>query len=65
MGSDHYPFMRKNVSAVFFITGMHDEYHRPEDTVARVLSDKVEKVTQLAFLTMWQAAELPVGTVLK
>lgn len=62
--SDHYPFMRHGVPAVMFITGLHDEYHRPEDTAGRILPDKIEKVAHLAMLTMWKLSELPAGAKL-
>lgn len=62
MASDHFPFLRHNVPALMFNTGDHDQYHRPEDTVGRILPDKVEKVAQLTFLSMWQIAELPAGS---
>jgi hypothetical protein len=64
-GSDHFPFMRHDVPSLFLISGMHDQYHRPEDTVDRVIPDKIAKVAHLAFLTMWQVAELPTGSKLK
>jgi Zn-dependent M28 family amino/carboxypeptidase len=63
--SDHFPFMRKNIPSVFFNSGMHDQLHTPEDTVDRIITEKVEKAAQLIFLTLWKTANLPPGTQLR
>ena len=63
--SDHFPFMRKKVPSVFFNSGMHDELHTARDTVDRIIKEKVEKVAQLVFLTLWETANLPAGTDLR
>ena len=34
--SDHYPFYLKQIPSVFFTTGLHKEYHRPEDTIEKI-----------------------------
>jgi Zn-dependent M28 family amino/carboxypeptidase len=60
--SDHFPFMRKNIPSVIFNSGMHDQLHTPEDTVDRIITEKVERAAQLIFLTLWKAANLPAGT---
>lgn len=63
--SDHFPFMRKDIPTVFFNSGMHDELHRPEDTVGLIIPEKTEKATQLIFLSLWKIANLPPATRLK
>ncbi|UCH94461.1 MAG: M20/M25/M40 family metallo-hydrolase [Candidatus Aminicenantes bacterium] len=63
--SDHTPFMREGIPCLLFNSGMHDQLHTPEDTVDRILPDKIEKATQLVFLTLWEVANLPAGTRLK
>jgi len=60
--SDQFPFMREGIPSAFFNSGSHDELHRPEDTVDRIKADKTQKVTQLAFLSLWQIANVPEGT---
>jgi len=60
--SDHFPFMRESVPALFFNSGMHDQLHRPEDTADRIKPDKAEMITRLAFLALWQIANAPEGT---
>jgi hypothetical protein len=62
--SDHIPFMRKKIPSVFFNSGGHDQLHRPEDTTGRIVQDKIEKVTQMIFLSLWDIANLPAGTSL-
>jgi len=63
--SDHFPFMRADIPTVFFNSGMHEQLHRPEDTVDRIIPEKVQKATQLVFLSLWKIANLPPGTILK
>ena len=63
--SDHFPFMKKNVPSIFFNSGNHDQLHRPEDTAERIVSEKIEKVTQMIFLTLWDLANLPAGSDLR
>ncbi len=63
--SDHFPFMRNKIPSIFFNSGMHDQLHTPEDTVDRIITDKVEKAAQLVFLTLWEVANLPAGTQLR
>ena len=35
-GSDHTAFYMKEIPVLFFFTGIHDDYHRPEDTPEKV-----------------------------
>jgi Zn-dependent M28 family amino/carboxypeptidase len=63
--SDHTPFMRAGIPCIMFNSGMHDQLHTPKDTAGKIIPDKVEKVAQLVFLTLWEVANLPAGTRLK
>ncbi len=63
--SDHFSFMRKKIPALFLSSRLHDEYHTPRDTAGLIVTEKVEKTAQLAFLTLWETANLPAGTDLK
>jgi Zn-dependent M28 family amino/carboxypeptidase len=47
--SDHVSFARHEVPAIFFFTGVHEDYHRPTDTVDRIDLDKVTRITRLVF----------------
>jgi hypothetical protein len=63
--SDHFPFIREGVPCLEFTSGFHDQYHKPGDTVDRIVTEKIEKAVQLVFLTIWEVANLPAGTHLK
>lgn len=47
--SDHFNFARREVPAIFFFTGTHEDYHRPSDTVDRIDLDKITRITHLIF----------------
>ncbi|MFO7526306.1 MAG: M20/M25/M40 family metallo-hydrolase [Ignavibacteriaceae bacterium] len=51
--SDQAPFLRKEIPALFFFSGMHDDYHMPSDDVEKINIAKIEKVSRLAYLTGW------------
>lgn len=63
--SDQMPFLRHNVPVVYFSSGFHDEYHTPRDTPRLISADKIERVAQLVFLSVWKMAEQPAGTRFK
>jgi Zn-dependent M28 family amino/carboxypeptidase len=54
--SDHFNFARKEIPAIFFFTGVHEDYHRPSDTVEKIDSDKAMRVTRLIFHTVMEIA---------
>ncbi|MGE5411441.1 MAG: M20/M25/M40 family metallo-hydrolase [Clostridiales bacterium] len=56
MGSDQAFFIRKEIPSLFFFSGMHDDYHTPEDKIEKINFDKTEKVAKLAFLSAWITA---------
>lgn len=47
--SDHYSFASRGVPAIFFTTGLHDDYHRPSDEPDTIDDDKAARVGRLAF----------------
>jgi len=49
--SDHYSYALKGVPIVFYFTGLHPDYHRPSDTVDKIIFDKVRRIAQLAYET--------------
>lgn len=55
--SDHWPFLQRGVPAVFLTTGLHPDYHTPEDDTARIDFAKLERITELASRLAWLAAE--------
>lgn len=49
--SDHYSYAARGIPIVFYFTGLHPDYHRPSDTVDKIVFDKVRRIAQLAYET--------------
>ena len=61
--SDHVPYARLNVPALFFSTNLHDDYHTPRDNPDRIDYAKLTRMTKWMYLTGWivaNAKERPV-----
>lgn len=54
--SDHYNFAKKGVPAVFYFSGLHDDYHRPTDTPDKIRYDLLSRRAQMIFYTTWEIA---------
>ena len=54
--SDHYNFAKNNIPVIFYFCGVHDDYHKPTDTVDKIDFEKMEKITKLVFYTAWELA---------
>jgi len=54
--SDQFNFMRKEIPAIFFFTGLHECYHRPCDDIDFVSTDKVMRVSRLLAHTVMEIA---------
>jgi Zn-dependent M28 family amino/carboxypeptidase len=46
--SDQGPFLRRNIPAAFFFSGLHSDYHTPADTHQKLNYTKMGRVTNLA-----------------
>jgi hypothetical protein len=57
--SDQLSFIQIGVPALFFFTGLHEDYHRPSDLPTRVDPDKAARVGRLAFLVAHRIANDP------
>lgn len=57
--SDNWPFLNRNVPALFFHTGLHPDYHTPRDTPDKINYAKMEKIVRLVFLCAWATAHTP------
>jgi hypothetical protein len=55
-GSDHYPFYRKKIPAIFFFTGLHKDYHKQTDDYEFIDFDKLIRVSKAGFLTGYRVA---------
>ncbi|MBK8416945.1 MAG: M28 family peptidase [Bacteroidetes bacterium] len=57
--SDHYNFAKNKIPVIFYFTGIHDDYHKPTDTIDKIDFDKTSKIAKLVFNTAWQLANRP------
>jgi Zn-dependent M28 family amino/carboxypeptidase len=60
-GSDHYPFFKKGVPAIFFFEGTQDgkmnpDYHGRGDTAEKVDYNKLADITRFAYKHLLAAA---------
>jgi hypothetical protein len=56
--SDHYNFAKNRIPVIFYFTGVHEDYHKPTDTVDKIDFDKLTKITRLVFYTAWEIANV-------
>ena len=54
--SDHYNFAVKGIPAIFYFSGVHEDYHMSTDTADKIQFDKMEKIARLIFHTTWELA---------
>ncbi|MDH5399174.1 MAG: M28 family peptidase, partial [Cyclobacteriaceae bacterium] len=54
--SDHWNFAKNNIPVIFYFNGIHEDYHRPTDTVDKIEFDLLEKRARLVFYTAWVLA---------
>lgn len=57
--SDHYNFARNGIPIIFFFTGVHEDYHRPTDTVEKIEFDRMVQIGRLMYATTWKVAHMP------
>jgi hypothetical protein len=54
--SDHYSYAEKGIPSAFFTTGLHPDYHRVTDTVAKIRFPKLARIAQLVYQTGFSVA---------
>jgi hypothetical protein len=54
--SDHWPFLNRGVPAVWVHTGLHPDYHTPNDDADRINYPKMEKITRMVYQASWDMA---------
>lgn len=54
--SDHSLFHDMDIPVIFFFSGFHGDYHQTTDTAEKINYAKLEKLTQLIYLTIWEIA---------
>ena len=55
--SDHLPYARAGIPALFFTTLLHPDYHTPFDNPDRIDIAKLTKMTRWMYMTGWIVAE--------
>jgi len=63
--SDNWPFVEHGIPAVFLTTGLHPDYHTPDDDTARIDFAKLQRVARLAARAAWIVADGPAPTLKK
>ncbi len=57
--SDHFPFFQQNIPTLHFFTGLHDDYHTPEDTFDRINMDGVMQTIDVSERLLTAILEMP------
>ena len=57
--SDHYNYAKKGIPIIFYFSGVHEDYHRVSDEVAKIDFAKMEKVTRTVYATLLALADAP------
>lgn len=56
--SDQYHFAKYGIPALFLHAGEHPDYHQPTDDPEKINYEKLQRITQLAFYTIWEIATM-------
>lgn len=54
--SDHWSFLERGIPAIFFTTGLHGDYHTPDDDADKIDYEKLSRVTRLVYGAAWRLA---------
>lgn len=54
--SDHYNFVKNNIPAIFYFSGVHEDYHKPTDTPDKIQYKKLASIVKLVFHTAWNVS---------
>jgi hypothetical protein len=54
--SDHLPYARQNIPAIFFSSLLQNDYHTPMDEAERINLKKLTRMTQWIYRTGWKVA---------
>ncbi len=57
--SDHLPYARAGIPALFFSTLLHPDYHTPRDEAQRIDYPKLTRMTDWIYATGWLVANAP------
>lgn len=56
--SDHLPYARAGIPALFFTTLLHPDYHTPRDEASRIDIKKLTRMTEWMYRTGWKVANI-------
>ena len=56
--SDHFHYAVNGIPAVFWFSGVHEDYHQPGDHPDKIDYEKMEKIARTIFLTLWELTDL-------
>ncbi|MEP6780332.1 MAG: M28 family peptidase [Gemmatimonadaceae bacterium] len=54
--SDHWPFLNNDVPAVWFLTGLHPDYHTSGDVADKINYEKMTRIVKLLHSASWNLA---------
>lgn len=54
--SDHLPYARLGIPAIYFTSTLHKDYHTPMDEASRIDIQKLTRMTQWIYRTGWKVA---------
>ncbi len=54
--SDHYNFAKKGIPAIFFFSGIHQDYHKPTDTAEKIEYEALQNRVRHMFALTWELA---------
>ncbi|UPL47666.1 M28 family metallopeptidase [Hymenobacter sublimis] len=57
--SDHLPYARAGIPALFFTTLLHPDYHTPRDEASRIDVAKLTRMTRWMYATGWAVSAAP------
>ena len=55
--SDQYPFLQRDIPAIWWFTGFHPDYHQVSDTADKINYTKMAKILKLAYLSGFEFAD--------
>jgi Zn-dependent M28 family amino/carboxypeptidase len=59
--SDQFPFVLRDVPAMWWFTGFHPDYHHTTDTADKINYVKMAQILRLAYLTAFHFGDAEVG----
>jgi hypothetical protein len=55
--SDQYPFLQRDIPAIWWFTGFHPDYHQVSDTADKINYTKMTKILKLAYVSGFEFAD--------